>query len=352
MKALTFHGLQNIHCEWSPDPAILDPQDVLVKVQIAGICGSDLHVYHGRETGLDTGTVMGHELAGEVVAAGKAVRRFQLGDRVFSPFTPSCGQCFYCKMGLTCRCEKGNLYGWVQQGCGLHGGQAEYVRVPLADGTLMHLSQDLSLEQGLLLGDILPTGYFCADQAGIQPGNTYVVVGCGPVGLMAVIGALDLGATRLFAVDSVPERLAQAAAFGAIPLSLPADGVKAAVWEATEGRGADAVMEAVGSPGASRLAMDLVRPGGTISTVGVHTSPQFAFSPVEAYDKNLTFKIGRCPAKTYAERILRKGTLERYDPTAIITHRLSLEEGPAGYRMFDKKEENCLKAVLLPFGRS
>jgi threonine dehydrogenase-like Zn-dependent dehydrogenase len=306
-----------------------------------------LHVYHCRETGLDNGTVMGHEFVGEVVEIGKDVKRFRRGDMVFSPFTTSCGVCFYCKIGLTCRCEKGSFYGWVEKGAGLQGGQAEYVRVPLADTTLLPLSNDLTAEQGLLLGDIFSTGYFCADMAGIKTKGTYVVVGCGPVGLMAIVGAKDLGAEQLYAIDIVPERLEKAKAFGAIPLNPLSIDVVEKIKSVTNGRGADAVLEVVGSPSASRLAVDLVRPGGTISTVGVHTTPQFSFSPVEAYNKNLTYKVGRCPARFYAEKLILEGIVQKYDIRSVISHRFDLSDGAAAYRVFDKKEDNCLKAVLV-----
>ena len=347
MHALTFQGKENIVYQQVADPSVRTATDVIVKVKIAGVCGSDLHVYHCRETGLDNGTVMGHEFVGEVVETGRDVKNFRRGDLVFSPFTTSCGVCFYCKIGLTCRCEKGSFYGWVERGAGLHGGQAEYVRVPLADTTLLPLSNDLSLEQGLMLGDVFSTGYFCADMAGIKPKGTYVVIGCGPVGLMAVIGAKDLGAEHLSAIDTVPERLAKAQSFGAIPLNPLSINVIEKIKSVTNGRGADAVLEVVGSPSASRLAVDLVRPGGTISTVGVHTTPQFSFSPVEAYNKNLTYKVGRCPARFYAEKLIREGVVQRYDIASVISHRFNLADGAAAYRVFDKKEDNCLKAILL-----
>jgi threonine dehydrogenase-like Zn-dependent dehydrogenase len=350
MKALTFQGKEQIEYTNVADPSVVAATDAIVKVKLAGLCGSDLHVYHGRETGLDCGTVMGHEFVGEVVAKGRAVKNFRLGDTVFSPFTTSCGVCFYCQMGLTCRCEKGSFYGWVEKGEGLHGGQAEYVRVPLADATLVPLSMDLSLEQGLLLGDVFPTGFFCADMAAIQPQGVYVVIGCGPVGLMAVLSARHLGATQIYAIDTVAERRAQAVQFGAIPLDPTlfenTPDMLDFIKSKTQGRGADAVLEVVGSPAASRLAMDLVRPGGIISTVGVHTSPHFSFSPVEAYNKNLTYKVGRCPARFYAEKLIREGLVQKYDFSAIITHRFDLAAGAEAYRIFDKKEDNCLKAIF------
>ncbi len=348
MKALTFQGKETIKFEHVADPSVCAPTDAIVKVKMAGICGSDLHVYHCRETGLDNGTVMGHEFVGEVVDMGHDVKRFRRGDMVFSPFTTSCGTCFYCQIGLTCRCEKGSFYGWVEKGSGLHGGQAEYVRVPLADTTLLPLSNDLSIEEGLLLGDIFSTGYFCADMAGIHNKGIYVVIGCGPVGLMAIVGAKNLGATQLYAIDTIPERLEKARTFGAIPLNPLSIDIVEKIKSVTNGRGADSVMEVVGSPSASKLAMDLIRPGGTISTVGVHTTAHFSFSPVDAYNKNLTYKVGRCPAHFYAEKLVRENIVQKYDIASVISHRFSLENGAEAYRIFDKKEDNCLKAVLIP----
>ena len=179
MQALTFGGKEIINYSSVADPVLLHPTDAIVKITMSGICGSDLHVYHGSETGLDHGTVMGHEFTGIVEEAGPDVKKFKKGARVLSPFTTSCGECFYCLTGLTCRCEKGNLFGWVEKGHGLHGAQAGYIRVPMADSTLLPLSTDLSEKKGLLLGDVFSTGYFCADNAGIKPNNVYAVIGLG-----------------------------------------------------------------------------------------------------------------------------------------------------------------------------
>lgn len=348
MQALTFGGVETIIHQSVTDPGILQPTDAIVKITLSGICGSDLHVYHGREEGLDDGTVMGHEFVGTVVETGNEVRKFHKGSRVLSPFTTSCGECFYCRIGLTCRCEKGNLFGWVQSGQGLNGAQAQYIRVPMADTTLASLSNDLSEEKGLLLGDIFSTGYFCAENAGVNAKGTYVVIGCGPVGLMSVIAAKHLGAENLFAVDYSVDRLEKAKEFGAVPINPSLTDPKETIFNATDGRGADAVMEVVGSPDASRLAMDILRPGGTISSVGVHTAKNFSFSPVEAYDKNLVYKIGRCPAHYYAEKLLREKVVQQYNIESIITHHFPLVEGPMAYQVFDKKLDNCIKAVLHP----
>jgi threonine dehydrogenase-like Zn-dependent dehydrogenase len=347
MQALIFGGKEIIEYSTVKDPVLLYPSDAIVKITMAGICGSDLHVYHGRETGLDHGTVMGHEFTGIVEEAGPDVKKFKKGARVLSPFTTSCGDCFYCRIGLTCRCEKGNLFGWVEKGHGLHGAQAGYIRVPMAGSTLLPLSNDLNEKKGLLLGDVFSTGYFCADNAGIKPGNVYAVIGCGPVGLMTIIAAKHLGAETIFAIDTVPERLAIAATFGAIPLNASLKNVKEEICNNTHGRGADAVMEVVGSSETLKLAIDCIRPGGTISSVGVHTAKHFAFSPGEAYDKNLIYKSGRCPARHYAEKLLQEEVPQRYAIEDIITHQFFLPEGATAYEVFDKKLDNCIKAVLL-----
>ncbi len=348
MQALTFSGVESVFFQIVADPVILHPTDAIVQVSMAGICGSDLHVYHGRETGLDEGTVMGHEFVGIVFETGSDVKKFQKRARVLSPFTTSCGDCYYCNIGMTCRCEKGNLFGWVQQGSGLHGAQAQYIRVPMADSTLISLSNDLTEEKGLLLGDVFSTGYFCADNVDIHANGIYVVIGCGPVGLMTVIAAKNLGAEKLFAIDHIPGRLQKAQEFGAIPINPSQIDIKEKILEHTNGRGADGVMEVVGSPEALRLAIDILRPGGTISSVGVHTSKQFSFSPVEAYDKNLVYKIGRCPAHYYAEKLIREGIAQSLSIENIITHRFALSEGNNAYKIFDKKEDGCIKPILIP----
>jgi len=349
MQALIFDSVRKLRYTTVPDPEILAPTDVIVRVRVAAVCGSDLHVYRGLETGLDAGTVMGHELVGEVVAAGAGVDRFRPGDLIVSPFTTSCGSCFYCRTGLTARCVSGQLFGWVEQGRGLHGVQAELVRVPLADSTLVRVPDGTPPELALFAGDVLATGWFGAESAAVAPGGTVAVVGCGPVGLMAVIAARELGAERIFALDEVPERLALAVKYGADPVDVRNAAIAGdRIREATQGRGADSVVEAVGSPRATRLAFDLVRPGGTLAALGVHTEPHLAFAPGEAYDKNITYRAGRAPARHYLERLLPLIQSGKYDLGALISHRLPLAEGARGYDLFDKRLEGCTKVMLLP----
>jgi threonine dehydrogenase-like Zn-dependent dehydrogenase len=347
MRAITYQGPGAVQCELVPDPRLVDDGDAILRVELTAICGSDLHVWHGRERGLDPGTVMGHECLGEVVAIGSEVRSVRPGDRAVCPFTTSCGECWYCRNGLTARCERGQLFGWVEQGRGLHGVQAELVRVPLADGTLVPVTRDLQAEAALLLADVLPTGWHGARLAETGPGRVTVVLGCGPVGLMAVLAALEQGADTVLAVDAVPERLALAQRFGARPVRLDGD-VPAAVRGATGGRGADGVVEAVGSASAGRLAFDLVRPGGTIATVGVHHEAVMPFTPAEAYDRNLTWRIGRCPARHYAPGLVPVALRRSEDLVALCPHRLPLEAAGDAYRLFDEKRDGCIKVALVP----
>lgn len=348
MKALTFRGIEDLQYESVADPEIATPTDVIVKVNCCAICGSDLHVYHGRETGIDAHTCMGHEFAGEVVETGNAVKNFAKGDVVISPFTTSCGHCYYCSIGLTARCIQSQLFGWVQKGKGLHGGQAEFVRVPLADSTLMKLPDGISLEEGVLAGDIISTGFYSAKRAQIKRGGVYVVMGCGPVGLMAILGAREYGAENIYAIDREPTRLEMARRFGAIAVDASKEDPVAVIHEATEGRGADGVMEAIGNAFSVQLAYDLVRPGGIISAVGVCTEKYFPFSPTQAYDKNLTYVTGRCPARAMMPSIIPLLQQKKYPFQSIITHRMALADGAKGYEIFAHKKDNCLKVMLQP----
>ena len=347
MKAIVFEGVEKVAAVSVAEPRIEAAGDVLLRVEVAGLCGSDLHVWHGRERGLDAGTVMGHEYVGRIIERGPAVEGLRIGARVAGSFTTSCGDCFYCRNGLPARCERGELFGWLEGGRGLHGAQAEYLRVPLAQSTLVEVPDGCDAEAALFAGDVLATGFFAAELARVAEGMVAVVLGCGPVGLCAVFGALASGAERVFAVDAVADRLRLAERFGAEPLPLDGDPL-AVVRQATGGRGADALLECVGSPEATRLAVDMVRPGGAVAAVGVHTEHGFAFAPGEAYDKNLTYAAGRCPAGRYLERLLWGLAERRWDPTPIISHRLPLDAGQDAYRMFAERRNGCTKVVFRP----
>lgn len=348
MRAITFQGRCHVVCESVSEPRIESDGDAIVRVQLAGLCGSDMHPYHERERGLDHGTVMGHEFVGEVVDVGDGVAGLRPGTVVVGPFTTSCGECYFCRSGLTARCVAGALFGWVSGGVGLQGAQAEFMRVPLAETTLVPVPDGVPAERALLTGDILATGTYCAERAEVDGRGTYVVVGCGPVGIMTIAAARHRGAERVLAFDRVAERLALAREAGAIAYDVDGGDPAAVVLEATSGRGADAVMEAVGAAGAERLAYELVRPGGIVSVVGVHTDPGFSFTPSEAYDKNLTYRSGRCPARHYTPGLLAAlldGSLTFPD---VISHRMPLDEGARAYEIFDRKLDGCTKVVLIP----
>jgi len=348
VKGLTFQGKQDIRYDTVPDPEIISSNDVIVKVELCAICGSDMHVYHEHEKGLDNGTVMGHEFVGEIVERGQGVNNLSIGDKVISPFTTNCGQCYFCRIGLTSRCIKGQLYGWIENGQGLQGAQAEYVRVPFSESTLVKIPEGISMEEGLFLGDIFSTGYFAAHQADIKPDGIYVVLGCGPVGIMAIIGAMELGAEKIFAIDGISERLEIASNWGATPLNYKTQDVVNELMNATDGRGADGVMEVVGNSAAGKLAVELVRPGGIISTVGVCNDQHLSFSPSEAFNKNLTYKVGRCPVRHYIDILIPILLEKKLDLSSIVSHRLKLADGTRGYDIFDKKLDGCLKIVLEP----
>lgn len=347
MLGVCFKSVRNVEPQSLADPAISHADDAIVKVSTAGLCGSDLHPFFGREAGLDPGTVMGHELVGTIVDLGTAAAQsgLRIGDRVAAPFSTNCGTCYYCQIGLTARCEHGQLFGWRSRGQGLHGCQAELVRVPLASGSLFRLPDSVTDEQALLLGDNLSTGYFCAEMAGVHPDGTYVVIGCGTVGQLCVQVAHRMGATRIFAIDPVAHRRAATERWGAIPLEPGAAAIQA-VRQATQGRGADAVMELVGLPEAQQLAYELIRPGGTMSVIGCHCTPDFSFSPVDAYDRNLTYRTGRCSARHYMGLLTDRVARGEYDLSGIITHNFEPQDCKRAYDVFSNQKDGCVKGVF------
>ncbi len=352
MKAVCFESVQQVAVRDLPDPQIVSSTDAIVRVDLAGLCGSDLHPFFGREVGIDSGTAMGHEFVGEVVAIGGDVRKLRIGDRVAAPFTTNCGHCFFCQRGLTSRCPSGQLFGWMENGVGLHGGQAEFVRVPLADSTLMRIPGEISDEVALLLGDNLSTAFFAVEMAGVDSADAgresiVAVVGCGTVGLLAIVAARSLGIAEVIAIDPDPARRHRAQTLGATVFD-DADAALSAVHDRTAGRGADAVVELVGLPAAQRTAYDLIRPGGTMSVIGCHCTPNFAFSPADAYNKNLTYRTGRCPAGAYMHRLVGQILESPLDLSWVFTHRFSIEDGVRAYDIFSGPKEGCIKAALLP----
>ncbi|KAJ9319106.1 hypothetical protein DTO271D3_694 [Paecilomyces variotii] len=337
MRAVVFKGPFNVALEERPIPKIEEPTDIVVKVIYTALCGSDLHVFRGIEVA-EPGFIMGHELTGTVVEVGSAVKTVQKGDKVVSAFTTSCGECFYCKEGLSSRCAKNTLFGCEV----LNGGQAEYVRIPLADGTVVKVPEGVQEQLLVLMGDIFPTGYFAAKNAFKEYSpekisqQTAVIIGCGPVGLCAVINALEYKPKHILAVDSVPSRLEQAKALGAEPWNFMTDrqGLEERVKELTDGRGADVVIEVVGLSPALRTAFELVRPFGTISSVGVHNG-EIPWTGQDAYNKNLKTQMGRCPVRSVFPEALAVLT-KNQDKLAFMTQNIMpLSKAVEAYDLFN-----------------
>jgi S-(hydroxymethyl)glutathione dehydrogenase / alcohol dehydrogenase len=355
MKAVVLKETGKVVLEEVADPELQGPDEAIVRVTTAGVCGSDLHIVHGRDPGIRMGTIMGHEFIGIVEETGSGVAPFQPGDRVLSPFTINCGVCFYCKRGIPARCVRSSCFGFVSEdGSGLEGSQAELVRVPLASSTLLAVPEKrndgamLADEEVLFLGDIFSTAYSTAEAAAIQKGDTVVVVGCGPVGLLSILAARLFEPSKIVAVDSIEYRLAKAKEFGAVTVNPEPDQVLQMVREFTEGRGADAVLEAVGHPSALDLAIHVVRPGGVVSIAGYHTQTTYSFPIQKAYTKNLTLKIGRCNARKYMEKLLPLVLQHRVPLTSIITHVLPLSDAVNGYEIFSERRDSAIKVLLKP----
>lgn len=345
MKGVCFQQVRQVNVQELADPMIEQPGDAIVRVRLAGLCGSDLHPYFGREQGLEPGTVMGHEFVGEVVTVGEEVALIRPGDRVCAPFTTNCGDCYFCQRGLTSRCVTGQLFGWREAGAGLHGGQATMVRVPLADATLMKVPSGITDELALLIGDNLSTGYFAADLVAVEAAGVYVVIGCGTVGLLAITSALRRGAKTVFAVDPNESRTEIANSLGAHAVT-DAGQALSLIRDCTSGHGADGVMEVVGLPPAQQLAYQLLRPGGTMSVIGCHCTPGFAFSPADAYNKNLTYRTGRCPARYYMPHIAADLERDPVDLSWCVTHRFAIDQARQAYDVFASGQHGCIKAVL------
>lgn len=346
MKAIVLSDSDGVRVSQVADATLRDPTSALVRMTCTSICGSDLHLVH-RTVPAAPGTVLGHECVGEVEDVGSEVRRFRRGDRVILPGVIGCGGCAACRAGYAVGClnQAVKVYGTSLE---LPGVQAEAVNVPAADFNLWPAPSDLTDEQVLFLTDILPTGYFAAQNAGIQPGDTVVVIGCGPVGLAAIVCAQLFGPARILAFDRVPYRLEQARAFGATAIDTSDSDPRTHVYGVTDGRGADAAIEAVGSTATVQLAFDLVRIGGRVSVVGVVVDPAFPFPMGTALLKDVTFRIGLVNVGAFIPPLLELVRSGRIDPTLLISHRLALAEGERAYHLFDGKRDNCLKVVLRP----
>lgn len=389
MKALTWHGKADIRCETVPDPVIEDGRDAIIRVTACAICGSDIHLYDHVIPTLEKGDVLGHESMGEVVEVGRDNKTLKVGDRVVVPFTISCGECFFCRQGFYSGCERSNpnkgmaekmwgyspagLFGYSHLVGGYAGGQAEYLRVPYADVGPIKVPEGMTDEQALFLSDIFPTGYMAAEFCDIRPGQTIAIWGCGPVGQFAIRSAFMLGAERVIAIDTVPERLALAAAAGAETLDFLEHDIYDRIRDLTDGRGADACIDAVGTeadsrsstyamidrvkvatfmgtdrPHVLRQAIQCCRNFGKVSIVGVYGGFLDKVPMGSAMNRGLTFRMAQTPVQRYLPKLLAHIEAGDIDPSFVITHRAGLEDGPALYKTFRDKEDGCIKVVLKP----
>jgi threonine dehydrogenase-like Zn-dependent dehydrogenase len=388
MKALTYHGAKDVRVETVPDPALVESDDIILRITATAICGSDLHIYRGRIPDMKSGDILGHEFMGIVEDAGAGVTQLRRGDRVVVPFTISCGDCFFCSRRLFSACETTNpgrgailnkkdlrpgagMFGYSHLYGGYPGGQAEYVRVPKANvGPLRIPDSTLSDEQVLFLSDILPTGYQAALNGNVQDGSTVAIFGAGPVGLMAAACCRMLGAAQIFMVDHHPYRLEFAAAtYGVTPINFDTtDDPAARIIELTANRGVDASIDAVGfeakgsttetvltqlrlegsSGAALRQAIAATRRGGVVSVPGVYAGFIHGFLFGDAFEKGLTFKGGQTHTQRFMPELLERIAAGALQPQAIVTHRLPLHQADRGYEIFNDKQEDCRKVVLHP----
>ena len=391
MKALVWHGKEDIRCDIVSDPGIEHPRDAIIKVTSCAICGSDLHLFHNLIPAMLPGDIMGHEMMGEVVEVGKGLDgRLQIGERIVVPFTIVCGECEQCRRGNYSLCEVSNrrgdlaakvfghptagLFGYTHLTGGYPGGQAEYLRVPFADTTHVKVPDRLTDEQALFLGDILPTGWQAAAQCDIQPDDTVAVWGCGAVGQMAIRSALLLGAKQVVAIDRLPDRLSMARAGGAITIDFEAESVIEALNELTGGKGPEKCIDAVGmeshvSPSQPDTLLDrakqmmlldndrphvlremiyVCRPGGTLSVPGVYSGLVDKIPFGMAMNKGLSIRMGQTHVQRWAGELVRRIENGEIDPSFVVTHEADLADGPEMYKLFRNKEDSCIKVVLKP----
>jgi threonine dehydrogenase-like Zn-dependent dehydrogenase len=391
MKALVWHGKEDVRCDTVSDPSIEHERDAIVKVTSCAICGSDLHLFHNMIPAMLPGDIMGHEMMGEVVEVGSGVNgRLRKGERIVVPFTIICGQCEQCRRGNFSVCETTNrnkhlaekvfghttagLFGYTHLTGGYPGGQAEYVRVPFADTTHIKVPDTLSDEQVLFLGDIFPTGWQAAAQCEIEPSDTVAVWGCGPVGQMAIRSAVLQGAKRVIAIDRLPERLSMAEAGGATTINFDEESVIEQLNDLTSGKGPEKCIDAIGTeshvslaqpdtiydrakqmlmlendrPHVLREMIYVCRPGGTISIPGVYTGLVDKFPMGLAMNKGLTFRMGQTHVNRWTDDLLRRIDEGEIDPSFVITHTMGLERGPEMYNVFRNKQDSCIKVVLKP----
>jgi len=375
---MTYRGPYRVRVDEKPMPAIQHPNDAIIRVTRAAICGSDIHLFHGLMPDTRVGTTFGHEFIGVVHEVGPSVRNLSIGDRVMVPFNISCGSCFFCSRGLASNCHNvnpnatavGGIYGYSHTCGGYDGGQAEFVRVPFADVNPMVIPEWLAPEDALMMTDALATGYFGAQLGEIREGDTVVVFGAGPVGLYAALSSWFMGAGRVIVVDHLPERLEKAHSFAhAETLHFgEVDDVVLHLKRITDGLGADVAIDAAGaeadgnflqhttgakfklqggSPVALNWAIDGVRKGGSVAVVGAYGPMFSAVKFGDALNKGLTLRMNQAPVKRQWPRLLHHIEQGHLRPSDIITHRIPLEHIAEGYHLFSAKLDGCIKPIVL-----
>lgn len=330
-----------------PEPRIQGPDEILIQVTTAAICGSDLHAKQGLTPGLKPGVIMGHEFVGRVVEVGQAVIRFRPGDRVAAPASVWCGCCPSCRRGQVQYCERGGIWGGGEIfGSGLQGAQTALVRAPFADACLCAIPDEVPDEQAVFVGDVLSTGYHAARQGNIRTGDVVAVLGCGPIGLAAVISAGLFGPRRVLALDALDNRLELARAYGAVPLDVRQGDASELIRQATNGLGADVVIEAIGNPNTFLQCLRAVRRGGTVSVVGIFPSKvEFPLGRMSAYGLNLSMGLGAFKHMDRLMALLASGSL---DLSPLVTHVFGLEQALEAYELFEDHKDQCLKVLLKP----
>lgn len=344
MRAVTFQAPGVVSIEERPEPEIVDPEDAVVRVEATGVCGSDLHIYHGRVQ-IEPGFTIGHEYVGTVLAVGDAVTRVAVGDRVLGCFQTACGVCWFCRRGMYHRCVESRTFGHGATLGALQGTQADQALVPHANLVLRKVPDGMSSDVALFAGDVMGTGFHAVDSSGLRPGDFAAVLGLGPVGLCAVQVARAAGAATVYAVDSVPERLAVAESFGAVPVHLTEQDARAIVREGTEGRGVDVCIDAVGDPRALEQAIRLTRACGTVQCIGVYAERAEVHLGL-MWLKSLTVKGGQANVIAHVDRVLAMMSGGVLDPTPLVTRHMKLDEAVDAYAAYDRRE--ALKIVLTP----
>jgi 2-desacetyl-2-hydroxyethyl bacteriochlorophyllide A dehydrogenase len=344
VRAVTFQAPGEVRIDDVPDPSPLAADDALVRVEASGVCGSDLHIYHGRVK-VEPGFVIGHELVGTVVEAGRGVSGVQVGDRVLGCFQTACGTCFHCRRGDYHQCDDGRVFGHGAALGSLPGAQAEMVLVPRANLTLRPVPDGMGDDVALFAGDVMGTGYHAVAAPPVRPGDSVAVLGLGPVGLCAVQAAFVAGAAQVIAVDTVEQRLSMARSFGARAVHLTEDDPRAAVKAGTDGRGVDVAIEAVGSPDALDLAVRMTRKAGAVSVVGVFAERVQVHMGL-VWIKGISVHAGQANVVGHLDTVLALLAAGRLDPAPLVTHHMALEDAPEAYEIYDRRE--ALKIVLSP----